>query len=399
MQPMAPESSSPLYLDHNSTTPVAPEVAEAMAEALAAGYANPASQHELGRRARRVLEEARQRITHLLGGKTEGLTPDRLIFSSGGTEANNLAVFGLAASRSAGKSTPHQLLISPIEHPSVAAAAEELAQRGWQVDHLPVNCHGVVLPSEATDLLSDRTRLAAVMLGNNETGALQPVSSLAAAFSAQGVPLHTDAVQAVGKIDVQFRELGVSSLSFTAHKFHGPLGIGGLLVRGDSELTPQLFGGFQQAGLRPGTESVALAIGMRVALELWHTDHHNRLQRLGSLRDRFERQICSELPYAQVVAADAPRLPHTSNIAFVGLDRQALFVALDMAGIACSTGSACASGSSEPSPVLLAMELDEAIIRGSLRFSFGAYTTPQEVDESARRILLTCNRLQQAKHR
>lgn len=399
MQVMAPESTSPLYLDHNSTTPVAPEVARAMADAVAQGYANPASQHELGRQARRVVEDARERIAELLGGETGGRRPDRLIFTSGGTEANNLALFGLGPTAATGHGEPDHLVISPIEHPSIAAAAAELARRGARVDRLTVDCDGVVQLESLREVIGPGVRLVSVMLGNNETGALQPIRQLAAALEPQGTPLHTDAVQAVGKIDVHFRDLGATALSFTAHKFYGPLGIGGLLLRGDAELAPQLFGGFQQAGLRPGTESLPLVVGMRAALEAWHAEREQREARLARLRDRFEQLVCGELPYARVIAGAAPRLPHTSNIAFVGLDRQAVFVALDVAGLACSTGSACASGSSEPSPVLVAMGLDEAVIRGSLRFSFGAYTTPREVDESARRILLTCNRLQQAKHR
>jgi cysteine desulfurase len=388
----------PVYLDNNATTPMAPEVVEAMAEAMRAGCANPASQHEAGRTARRVIERARERIVELLGGETAGRTPDRLIFTSGGTEANNLALFGLAGIAEQHHVGPHQLVVSPIEHPSVSAATDELARQGWQVDRLAVDSSGRILAESLAEVAGENLRIVAAMLGNNETGVLQPVAELAGLAAARGAALHTDAVQAVGKIDVQLGDLGATTLAFTAHKFHGPLGIGGLLVKGDTQLAPQLFGGFQQAGLRPGTESVPLVVGMLTALELWHAERHERHQHLACLRDQFEQQICAELPYAQVVGQGAERLPHTSNIAFVGFDRQALFVALDMACVACSTGSACASGSSEPSPVLMAMGCEEGVIRGSLRFSFGRFSTPQEVAEGARRILLACKNLERAKH-
>ncbi len=380
----------PIYLDHSATTPMAPQAVDAMAEAMRVGYANPASQHDAGRRARRVVEQARERILSLLGGESAGRSPDRLIFTSGGTEANNLAILGLAAEQA---SEPGELVVSPIEHPSVAAAVDQLVSRGWEVRHLPVSTNGVVDADALELLLSPRSRLVSVMLGNNETGAIQPVATLAAVAHEHEIPIHTDAVQAVTKIDVHFHELGATTMSFAAHKFHGPTGIGGLIVRGNTQLRPQLFGGFQQAGMRPGTESVPLVVGMREALELYANDRDARRLHLASLRDRFERQICTALPFARVVADDAERLPHTANIAFVGLDRQALFLALDMAGIACSTGSACASGSSEPSPVLLAMGVDEGVIRGSIRFGLGAATSAADVDEATRRIVLICNKL------
>ncbi|MDZ4819712.1 MAG: cysteine desulfurase family protein [Planctomycetota bacterium] len=382
-----------IYLDHNSTTPLLPAVAEAMQQCQAANMANPASQHAAGRRARQALEDAREGIAEILGAKTVGQQADRLIFTSGGTEANNLALFGLAGQASG------TIYVSGIEHPSVLAPVERLAQLGWQVQELPANSDGVVsldglesggLPNSPEPLLM------ALMLGNNETGVLQPVQQAAAicrkAFANRhsAVHLHTDAVQAVGKIPVDFQALGCSTLAFTAHKFHGPRGIGGLMVRHDVQLHPQMFGGFQQAGLRPGTEPVALAVGMHAALLLWQQKQVARRQHLTMLRDRFETQILAELPKVVVNGQGAERLPHTSNLAFVGLDRRALVMALDMQGVACSTGSACASGSSEPSSVLLAMQLPVEIVASSLRFSFGATTTTEDLDEAVRRIVAVC---------
>lgn len=383
-----------IYLDHNATTPVLPEVADAMRQCYAAPYLNPSSQHEYGRRARCKIEDARERIGQLLGADMSGTEADQVLLTSGGTEANNLAVRGLLEAADA---QPGHLIISAIEHPSVAVLADHLARAGWQVDRLGVDVRGVLRLDELPKLLRPDTRLVCAILGQNETGVLQPVVELAPICGKRGVPVHTDAAQVVGKLPVHFRKLGVATMSVAAHKFHGPLGIGALVVRHGVELQPQLFGGFQQAGLRPGTESVALAVGMMRALELWHTERESRAARLAQLRDRLEHAICQAWPEAVVLGADAPRLPQTLNIAFVGLDRQALFMALDQAGVACSTGSACASGSSEPSPALLAMGCNEALAGSALRFSLGAGTTPEEVDQAALRILRVCNDLRRRK--
>jgi cysteine desulfurase len=241
------------------------------------------------------------------------------------------------------------------------------------------------------------TRLVALILGQNETGVIQPVARLSAICAAHGVFLHTDAAQVVGKLAVDFRALGATTMTVAAHKFHGPLGIGALLVRHGVPLRPQLFGGTQQGGLRPGTESVALAVGMCRALELSHEQQRDRAARMRQLRDRLEAQILGGWPSAVVLGAGSERLPHTSHIAFAGLERQALFMALDQAGVACSTGSACASGSSEPSPVLLAMGCEPAVVASALRFSLGATTTAAEIEEAARRILACCNDLRRRK--
>jgi cysteine desulfurase len=378
-----------IYLDNNATTLILPEVAQAMAECFAAGYANPASQHAPGRRARAVLEDAREGIGRLLGADLSGVNADRVVFTSGGAEANNLAVRGLAQANSA--AAAGRLVISAIEHPSVVGPAEHLAAQGWRLDRLGVDAEGV---AEIDDLvLDEETRLVSIMLGNNETGVLQPVAEAAARCRATGVLCHTDAVQAVGKAPVDFRALGVDALSCAAHKFHGPRGIGVLIVRHDAPLGPILYGGFQQAGLRPGTESVALAVGMHRALQIWDEEQPARTARMTALRDRLEAALGEGWPEAVINGRQAARLPHTSSVAFPGLDRQALAMALDQAGVACSTGSACASGSSEPSPVLLAMGCPEAVVEGSLRLSLGALTTVEEVDDAARRILRVCNML------
>ncbi|MEX2186248.1 MAG: cysteine desulfurase family protein [Pirellulales bacterium] len=411
-----------IYLDNNATTPLAEAVAAAMAECDRAGYANPASSHAAGRRARRVIEEARDEIGRLLGADSSGVSGDRVVFTSGGTEANNLAVLGLAAAvggrhgrgrqetgdrrELAGDSAgdlveglqPHAI-ISAIEHPSVVGPAEMLARLGWRVDRLSVSAAGVVRAEEVERLITADTRLVSVMLGNNETGALQPVAEIAAICRQYGIAVHTDAVQAVGKIAVDFRSLGVDAMTVAAHKFHGPRGIGALVLRSTAQIEPILFGGFQQAATRPGTESVTLAVGMCAALRLWRADAERRERQLRELRDSFEAALRAGWPGLVVNGMEAARLPHTSNVSLVGLDRQALLMALDIAGIYCSTGSACASGSNEPSPVLLAMGCDDAVVGSALRFSFGISNTAAEVSEAVSRILKVANDLQSRKKR
>ncbi len=396
-----------IYLDHNSTTPTRPEVIEAMARCYAEGYANPASQHQPGQRARRVLEDARRRVAQVLGADLDRHRPDRLVFTSGGTEANNLAIFGLAGTcKGTGKGdspifvdtkigTVPRILVSSIEHSCVLEAAEYLLELGWRLDTLPVDSQGVVQPASLQVLLSegDRPALVSVMLANHETGAIQPIAQLADICRAAGVPLHTDAVAAAGKIPINFRTLGVAALSVAAHKFQGPLGIGAIVLQNDVTLAPMLFGGHQQEGMRPGTESVALAVGMMTALELWQTEQDAHCRKLTALRQRFEFGLKAGRPGVIVHSEGTARLPHTSNVAFPGLEGQILLLALDMAGVACSVGSACASGSTELSPTLRAMGLPNDIVASSLRFSLGATNTDAEIDEAVARILRVCRDL------
>lgn len=370
-----------IYLDHNATTPLAPEAAEAMARCQREIQGNPASQHAAGRRARQVLEDAREGIGRLLGARIDQFHADRVVFTSGGTEANHLALLGLAAD------APAHALLSAIEHPSVVGAAELLRRRGWRIDGLGVSPAGQVDPEALESLLHAETRFVSVMLGNNETGVLQPVARLAEGCAAAGVALHTDAAQVVGRLPVDFRGLGVDLMTVAAHKFHGPVGIGAVVLRDGVELRPQMFGGFQQGGLRPGTESVALAVGMHAALSACTRDLEATRQISSMLRDQFEGLLLAECPELSINGAAAERLPQTSNVAFPGVDGQALMMALDLAGVGCSTGSACASGSSEASPTLLAMGLEKGLAESCLRFSLGRDTTAAEVQQAARRIL------------
>ncbi len=385
-----------IYLDFNSTAPQLAEVTAAMREAEAANYANPASQHAEGRRAHAALENAREEIARLLGANLTDRTPDRLIFTSGGTEANNLALLGLNGGID--RQSRGRLIISAMEHPSVTSAADYLVQQGWQIERLRVNSDGVVCLDHLDELLAaDSTfgpvRLVSVMTANNETGVLQPIEEIVHRCEAVGVPVHTDAVQAAGKMPIRFRDLRVSAMTVAAHKLGGPRGIGALLVRHHTQLAPILHGATQQLGERPGTESVVLPIGFLAALKAWEQNRASWVSRIESLRNRFESAVCNFFPSAVINGKCAPRLPNTSNVAFVGHDRQALFMALDLAGVCCSTGSACASGSSEPSPTLLAMNLPKNVVESSLRFSMGATTTADEIDEALQRIKSVLSRL------
>lgn len=364
-----------------------------MAECYAAGYLNPASQHSEGRRARQRLEEARDGIGRLLGARLDRAPTDRILFTSGGTESNNLAINGLWNAQSHQQTDTHELIVSSIEHPSVLATATALQDANIDVRLAPVDSQGKIDLDQFKSLLSPNTRAVSVMLGNNETGVIQPLSEIVELCNTSKIPVHTDAVQAVGKVPVSFADLGVTALTATAHKFHGPRGIGVLLLRHDAQLQPILHGGSQQLGSRPGTESVALAVGMHKALELCHANLNSRQHHMEQLRDQLQTKLSAQIPKLIVNGGEAPRLPHTLNISVPGLDRQSLLLALDQAGLACSTGSACESGSSQPSHVLIAMQSPQAVIEGSIRISLSAETTAEEIEKAADIFIATTKRL------
>jgi cysteine desulfurase len=376
-----------IYLDHNATTPLDPEVLEAMRPYfLKAG--NPESRHAAGREARRAWEEAKETVARILGAE-----PGEVIFTSGGTEANNLAVFGLAGTHQ----PPGHIVSSPIEHPAVAEAVARLEVEKFRVDRPPVNVEGLANAELMAAEFTERTCLATLMLANNETGAIQPVQQLAGLARVQGIPVHTDAVQAVGRIPVHFHALGVTSLAASAHKFHGPLGVGLLLVRKGFRLRSWLVGGGQQQGRRPGTIAVPLAVGLARALQRWHAEAETRATRWIALRDRLETSLIARLGADRVIrngpADSALRLPQTVNLGFVGLDGDALLMQLDLAGIAVSLGSACASGSTRLSPTLVAMRVPADRLRSSVRFSLGATTTEAEIEEAICRIVNVVERI------
>lgn len=387
---------SPIYLDHNSTTPIDPQVVEAMTDALNKGFLNPASQHREGQRARREIESLRSRIIDLLGGLSHSMEADQLIITSGGTESNNLALIGLAQHLST--KTDHgkgRVLVSAIEHPSIIGAADALKRNGFEVEQISVDSDGVVCLDDLKRLLTSTdaqpVTLVSIMLANNETGVIQPVSEAAKLCHQHSAMLHTDAVQMIGKLPVSFSEIGCDAMSFTAHKLHGPRGIGGLMLKNGINVEPILFGGFQQMAMRPGTEDVALLTGMHRAIELAVGDP-DRAARMTLLRDALETTLQSMFDVT-INGLGAARMPHTSNVSFAGIDRQAFLMAADIEGLAISTGSACASGSSELSPVLLAMQANNDVVQGSIRISLGATTTKAEIKEASVKIIRIVEKL------
>lgn len=388
-----------IYLDANATTQIDEKVRDAMVAAYQCGDANPASQHRPGQLARRKLENLRAEIASYMGASRD----DRLIFTSGGTESDNLAIIGLA-----GRLLPEnheetpEVIVSAIEHPAVLGAADFLASQGFRIRRLPANKDGVVNLECLREMISPATRLVSLMLGNNETGVIQDVRTAVDLCSELSIPVHCDAVQAIGKLAVSFTDLGVDAMTVTAHKIHGPCGIGALLVSKRVELLPIMFGGTQQLGQRPGTEDLALATGFAKSIELACENLDSRIAWIRTCRDRFEDLILQDLPDTLIHGRSVPRLPHTSNLSFTDglggyIDRQALMMAADHDLVAISTGSACASGSSEPSHVLTAMGCPDDVVGGSIRASFSVQTTEMDVGLGARRIINCVKRLRQQK--
>lgn len=362
-----PES---VYLDYAATTPLRPEVREAMFGVLGERWGNPSSVHRWGREARAVLDDARARFAAVIGA-----SPAEIVFTRGGTEADNLAVIGLA--RAAGSRV---VACSAIEHKAVLASAGALAGQGWSVRVLPVDGDGRVdLDSLREVVDADRPAVVSVMWANNEVGAVQPVAEIAAICAEAGSAFHTDAVQALGKVAVRMDAVPVDLAAFSAHKLGGPRGTGALFVRRGTRIDPMLYGGGQERGLRSGTEDVAGAVGLALAAELAEAERETEMARIAALRDRLEAGLCERVPGLRINAAGAPRLPTISNVSAPGADAEMLLMALDLEGLAASSGSACSSGAVEPSHVLTAMGLPAEIAGPSVRFSLGRDTTDADV--------------------
>lgn len=357
------------YLDWNATTPLAPEVADAAAAALREVYGNPSSLHAAGQRARRALDEARAEVAALIGAD-----PGEIVFTAGGTEADNLALRG---AMEAAREPRRRLVVGAVEHEAVINTAAALERRGWPVSTVPVTADGLVTPEALDERLGDEVALVSVMLANNETGVVQPVRELAARAHARGALFHTDAVQAIAKMPVDVRALGVDLLSLTAHKFGGPKGAGALWIRRGVALSSPVAGGRQERNRRPGTENVPAIVGLGVAARLARDGP--AAESVRARRDRLEAAILS-IPGTTINGAGAERVPNTTNASFDGIDAESLVIALDLEGIAVSAGSACSSGTLEPSHVLRAMGLPASRTRGAVRFSLGPATTDEEID-------------------
>lgn len=356
-----------IYLDHNATTPLAPAVREAMLPAFDNLFGNPSSVHEAGRLARNALDEARRQVAALVNVHAR-----QVIFTGGGTEANNLALRGVAQRRGRGRG---RILVSSIEHSAVLGPARDLATAGFDVEEIPVNAKGQVLPGAVEARLGPDVILVSVMLANNETGVLQNIAEISRHVRAGGAVMHTDAVQAVGKLPVDFRSCGAHLMTLSAHKLYGPKGVGALITDGSIDLLPQVTGGGQEAGMRGGTENLTGIIGFGAAAELAReSGPHTR-----ELRDRLEAALLIR-PGITIFGRDTERLPNTCQFAVADMDGEAVQMGLDRQGIAVSTGSACHSKSAEPSHVLLAMGVDSLLARGAVRVSFGRGNSQADVD-------------------
>jgi cysteine desulfurase len=373
-----------IYLDHNATTPVDPEVFAAMTPYFTEKFGNPSSAHSFGQAAKFALDEAREEVAALLHCR-----PLEVIFTSGGTEANNLALFG-AAAVSAGK---HHIITTTIEHPAVISTLEELGRRGFQISQVAVDESGVVDPAAILQEIRSDTRLISVMLANNEVGTIQPVQEIAAAIAGRGILLHTDAVQAIGKIPVDVRELAVDFLSLSSHKFYGPKGVGALYIRREVAIPPLIWGGAQERGRRGGTENLPAIVGLGRAAKIVGSRLAADQAHLLDLRQHFETRLRREL--GQVVLNGHPeaRLVNTVNLSFLGVEGGGLVLSLDMDGVAVSSGSACSSGSPRPSHTLMAMGLGDERARCAVRFSLGRGNTRAELDTVCDKLVRVVTRL------
>ncbi|HKI05395.1 MAG TPA: cysteine desulfurase family protein [Thermoanaerobaculia bacterium] len=363
-----------VYLDHNATTPLHPRVRAAMLPWIGERHGNPSSIHSFGQAARNAVEEAREKVAALLG-----VRPPEVVLTASGTEANN-AVLAHIADQAGERGHLGHLVTSAIEHPSIREGAARLEKRGMEVTRVSPAGDGVVPAADVLSALRPDTRLVCLMLANNELGTLQPVAEVAAACRERGIPVLCDAVQAVGKIPVDARELGVDYLVLGAHKFNGPLGAAAVWVRKGTELSPLLVGGSQERRRRAGTENVPAIAGLGEAAAAAKDEMADRGAHLASLRDRFEAELARRMPDAVFHCRASPRLPNTSHVAFPGVEGEALLIRLDLAGFAVSTGSACSSGAVEPSKTLLAVGLSPEEALSSLRVSFGITNRLQDVD-------------------
>ena len=370
-----------IYLDHNATTPMHPAVLEAMLPYLGAEFGNPSSAHFLGQRASLAIEGAREAVAALIGARSS-----EIVFTGGGTEADNAAIFGVMghALRTQGKSggAPPHLITTAIEHEAVLNSCRALESRGVSVTFVPVGRDGVVTPDAVRAAIRSETTLISVMHANNEIGTLQPIEEIGRIAAEAGIAFHTDAVQSAGKISIDVNRLGVDLLSLSAHKFCGPKGAGALFVRKGVEIDPLLYGGQNERGRRAGTENVAAMVGLGKACELVRNDLAEASAYVSDLRDRLENGLLARITGARVNGDPTRRVPNTTSLMLPGVESESLIIALDLAGLACSAGAACSSGTVDPSHVLTAIGLAPGDARASLRLSVGRTNTSEEIDRA-----------------
>lgn len=373
-----------VYLDHNATTPLDERVLDAMLPYLGGQFGNPSSVHALGREARRALDIAREQVAQLVGAH-----PTQVIFTSGGTEANNTALKGIAL-----RSIPGRIAVSAIEHASVMLPAASLQQMGWQIDAIDVDNQGICHSDDLASVLHPDTRLVSVMWANNETGTVLPVAPLAEQCRERGVFFHTDAVQAVGKVDVDFPASGAHLMSLSAHKLYGPKGVGALIWDKAVDMEPLLHGGGQEKGRRGGTENLPAIVGFGKAAELASVELNERSRHLNKLRVLLEKRLAQAIPQAVIFARYAERLPNTVFFTVPGIEGQTLIMALDQQNIAVASGSACGSEHTEPSPVLKAMGVESELALGAVRISLGKDNSEQDIEALVSALVSQVKQLQ-----
>jgi len=385
-----------VYLDYNATTPVEPEVLDAMLPYFSVEFGNAASIHTPGQRARAAVETAREQVAALIGAR-----PPEIVFTSGGTESDNHAIFGIAgqpsrpvsSSRNA-DSLPH-IITTAIEHEAVLNACQALEKSGVRVTYLPTDREGQIDLDELRRAIRPETVLITVMHANNELGTVQPLEEIGRIAKERELYFHTDAVQSAGKLPIDVNALQVDLLGLSGHKFYAPKGVGALYIRGGTRLRQLLYGGHHQRGFRPGTENVAGIVGLGKAAEIARKSFVGEAQRVSALRDKLERGLLTHVPHSRVNGGARPRTPNTTNFVFPGIEGEALLIALDLKGLACSTGAACSSGAVEPSHVLTAIGLPPEEARASLRFSLGRHTSEEEIEFALRVVPATVEQLRE----
>ncbi|MCL6472918.1 MAG: cysteine desulfurase NifS [Firmicutes bacterium] len=361
-----------IYLDYAATTPMRPEVVEAMMPYFTKEFGNPSSLYTLGRSARGAIEDARDRIAAFMGAD-----PREIIFTSGGTESDNMAIKGIAF---ANEKKGNHIITTPVEHHAVLEPCHFLQKRGYEVTLLPVDEHGMVDPADVERAITDKTVLVSVMHANNEVGTIEPLEEISKITREKGVYLHTDAVQTFGHIPVNVNELGVDLLSVSAHKLYGPKGVGVLYVRRGTRMVPTAHGGSQENNRRAGTHNVAGIIGLAKAVEIAEKEMDSEAKRLAELRDYLLHGIIEKVPNVRPTGHPTKRLPNNASACLIGAEGEAILLSLDMEGISCSSGSACTSGTLDPSHVLLAMGIPAEVAHSSVRFTLGDKTTKEDID-------------------
>jgi len=379
-----------VYLDYNATTPVEPEVLDAMLPYFSAEFGNASSIHTFGQKARAAVETAREQVAALISAR-----PQEIFFTSGGTESDNHAIFGIVGSSSAESGAHPHVITSFVEHEAVLNACQALEKQGVDVTYLHVDQDGLIDLEDLRAVIRKETVLITIMHANNELGTVQPLEEIGRIAKEADVYFHTDAVQSAGKIPIDVNQFQLDLLSLSGHKLYAPKGIGALYVRGGTRLKQLLYGGHHQRGMRPGTENVAGVVGLGKAAEIARLSLANDARRLSSLRDQLEHGLLHRVPHSCINAARAPRTPNTANLVFPGVEGEALLIALDLKGLACSTGAACSSGAVEPSHVLTAIGLPAEEARASLRFSLGRHTTQADIDFALRVVPAAVAQLRQ----